>query len=68
MDIIGIDLSRAAFEIRCDFLGYLLFRQKAIAPDILVKITLEKFAKGITKSFAIEKEAKKLLEMTSVIN
>jgi hypothetical protein len=61
LDIIGIDLNKAAFEIRCDFLGYLLFRQKAIAPDILVKMTLDKFAKGLTKRAAIEREAKRLL-------
>jgi hypothetical protein len=61
-EILGIGLSKAALEIRCDILSYLLFRLYMIPPDILIKSVLEKYAKGLTKKESIKKEAQKLLE------
>jgi hypothetical protein len=60
-DILGIELSKAELEIRSDIICYLVFRQHVMAPEILVKTTLEKFAKGIANYVKVEKEAKRLL-------
>jgi hypothetical protein len=46
-EIIGINLSRGELEIRVDFIGYLVFRQHTMPPEILVQTTLERYAKGL---------------------
>ncbi len=48
--VLGAQLSKAKFEIRCDFLNYLVFRQHTMPPEVLVRSTLEKFSKGIAKT------------------
>ncbi len=60
-EILGLNLSKAEFEIRSDIINYLVFRQHIIPPEILVKTTLEKFANGLTSRGGIEKAAKRLL-------
>jgi hypothetical protein len=56
-DIIGIGLSAGALEIRAEILSQLVFSKGVIPPEILVSITLEKFAnklvyKGTSYAFA----------------
>ncbi len=60
-DILGVDLTKEALEIRADFINYLVFRQGILSPEILVKTTLEKFAKGISNKPKVEKIAKREL-------
>ncbi len=60
-EILGVSLGIAALEIRTDIINYLVFRQHVMAPDILVRTTLEKFAKGISNKQMVEREAKRLL-------
>ncbi len=60
-NILGVELSKAALEIRSDIICYLVFRQHVMAPEILVRSTLEKFAKGLSSNLKVEREAKRLL-------
>jgi hypothetical protein len=60
-EILGVNLGKSALEIRCDILSYLVFRQNVMPPDILVKITLEKIAKGLAQRMGAQKQAKRYL-------
>jgi hypothetical protein len=46
-NLIGVNRNKPALEIRCDILGYLIFRQHTLPPEILVRTTLEKFANNL---------------------
>jgi hypothetical protein len=52
-DILGVYLNRAELEIRADFLGFIVFRQSSLAPNILVQTTLERYAKGLTDATGV---------------
>jgi hypothetical protein len=56
-DIIGIDLSRGELEIRADLIGYLVFRQHSMPPEILVQSTLERYARGLASKGGSDKVA-----------
>jgi hypothetical protein len=46
-EILRVNLSRSSLEIRADILGYLVFRQHIMPPQVLVQTTLEKYANGL---------------------
>jgi hypothetical protein len=60
-DILGVNLNKGALEIRSDLLGYIVFRQHVMPPEILIRTTLEKFAKGLVQRNAVVRQAKTLL-------
>ena len=60
-DILGVRLNKGELEIRCDFVDYLVFRQYIVAPELLVKATLEKFANGLANKNSVGKAAKRLI-------
>jgi hypothetical protein len=60
-EILGVDLVTGALEIRSDIICYLVFRQGNIPPEILVRTTLEKYAKGISYKKNVAKIAKREL-------
>ncbi len=60
-EVLGVDLAKDALEIRVDFICYLVFRQNTLPPEILVRTTLEKFAKGMSAKPKVEKIAKREL-------
>jgi len=62
-EVLGINLGKAALEIRADIINYLIFRQHVMAPEILIRTTLEKFAKGISYRMMVEKEAQRLMQV-----
>jgi hypothetical protein len=62
-DILGVRLSKGEFEIRCEIIDYLIFRQHIISPEIFVKTTLEKFAKGLASKINVSKAASRLLTL-----
>ncbi len=63
-EILGLYLKRGEFEIRADFLCYLVFRQHTMPPEILVQTTLEKYARGLTVYGGVDKTANaKIREM-----
>jgi hypothetical protein len=62
IDVLGADLHRAALEIRCDLINYLVFQQKIVPPRILVKSTLEKFSNGLANKPGIIKCAENMLK------
>jgi hypothetical protein len=57
-NILGVDLKRGELEIRADLLGSLVFGQKTLPPEVLVSITLDKFARGLTGIGGADKVAK----------
>jgi hypothetical protein len=56
-DILGIYLGRGELEIRADLLGFLVFGQRTLPPEVLVNTTLEKYAKGLTEAGGAKKAA-----------
>jgi hypothetical protein len=60
-EVLGVDLAKDALEIRIDFICYLVFRQNTLPPEILVRTTLEKFAKGLSVKPKVGKIAKREL-------
>ncbi len=62
--ILGVDLNKAALEICSDIICYLIFRQQTLAPEILVRTTLEKFTKGLVNCSRVAREAQRLTEAT----
>jgi hypothetical protein len=46
-ELLGVALSSSAFEVRADLLISLVFRLQVIPPEVLVKVTFEKYAKGL---------------------
>jgi hypothetical protein len=61
-EILGAKLGRAALEIRCDIVTYLLFRLHILPTDVLVHTTLEKYSKNLTKNVKITQIAEKMLQ------
>jgi zinc-binding in reverse transcriptase len=58
-DLIGVGLNAGALEIRADLISKLVFSKGVLPPEVLVKVLLEKFAKGIVykgNSLAIARE------------
>jgi retron-type reverse transcriptase len=49
-EILGITLNKHHLEIRCDVIAYLVFKQQILPPKVIVKTTLEKFAKGLVNT------------------
>lgn len=60
-EILGINLGKGSLEIRCDIISYIVFRHHTMPPEILVKTTLEKYAKGLANKPGVQKVAKTLL-------
>ncbi len=60
-DILGVNLNKAALEIRCDLIGYIVFRQHTMPPEVLVKTTLEKYVNGLVNNSKIINTAERLL-------
>jgi hypothetical protein len=56
-EILGAYLKRGELEIRADLIGFLIFGQKTLPPDILVTTTLEKYARGLTGIGGADKAA-----------
>jgi hypothetical protein len=46
-DILGIFLNRWALEIISDILSHLISRHQVLPPEVLVRTTLQKYAKGV---------------------
>ncbi len=61
IEILGVFLTRSELEIRSDILSYLVFRQRILPPDVLVRTTLRKYADGIIANDKIKKTAGYLL-------
>jgi hypothetical protein len=57
-EILGVSLGKAALEIRCDIISYIVFRQQTLPPEIFVRTTLEKYAKGMVNNLSVQKVAK----------
>ncbi len=57
-EILGVHLGKAALEIRCDIISYIVFRQQSLLPETLVRTTLEKYAKGVVNRPGVQKVAK----------
>ncbi len=60
-EVLGVDLSSAKLEIRCDIIDYLVFRQHTMQPEVLIKSTLEKYRKGLAIRNKIKKSAEQIL-------
>jgi hypothetical protein len=60
-EVLGTDLNSAMLEIQCDVINYLVFRQHTMPPEILVRSTLEKYAKGLANKNSIKKAAEQKL-------
>jgi hypothetical protein len=60
-EVLGITLNRYELEIRSDVLSYLVFKQAMIQPNVLVRTTLEKYAKGLVKVGKIQHIAERQL-------
>jgi len=56
-EILGVDLTPAALEIRADILGFLLFRQRSLPPEILISSTYDRYAKGLVDKIAVKRVA-----------
>jgi hypothetical protein len=64
-EVLGVDLSCAKLEIRCEIISYLVFRQQRIMPDILVRSVLEKYVNGLVNNNKIKKVAEQALSQIS---
>jgi hypothetical protein len=62
-EVLGVTLKKQELEIRCDIFNYLVFRQHIIPPEILVRTTLEKYAKGVVSKRGPELVAKRILNL-----
>jgi hypothetical protein len=60
-DALGINLSKAELEIRCDILNFLVFKLHCMPPEVLVKSTLDKYAEGLVAKANVQKMAKRML-------
>ncbi len=56
-EILGVYLKRGELEIRADLLSSIIFRQNTLPPEILIKATLEKYAKGLSVTGGTDKIA-----------
>ncbi len=61
--VLGIGLARGELEIRCDLINNLVFRQQILAPAVLVRCTLEKYAKGMVEKGKSKKFAQAKLQL-----
>ncbi len=61
-EVLGINLNKAALEIRCDLINYLVFQQKRVPPKILVQSLLEKFANGLVNKQNVKRCAENMLK------
>ncbi len=61
-DVLGVGLNRDDLEIRTDLLNSLVFKQKLMPTDILVKSTLEKYAGGMVARDKLIRSARNQLE------
>jgi hypothetical protein len=57
-EIINGQMSRIELEIRAEILSNLVFRKKVLAPDILIKMVLKSFEKGLSRSKGVTEHAK----------
>ncbi len=62
-ELLGVDLNSSAFEVRADLLISLVFRLQIIPPEVLVKVTFEKFAKGLANKQKIKCYAERQLQL-----
>ncbi len=62
LEVLGIGLGRDALEIRADLLNYLVFKQKMIPPNIMVRVMLEKYANGLVNRVRLIRTAQTLLD------
>ncbi len=60
-NILGTDLCKGALEIRCDLISTIVFKMNTIPPEILVRTTFEKYAKGFADNLKVTKKAEKYL-------
>ncbi len=60
-ELLGVDLSSSAFEVRADLLISLIFRLQVIPPEVLVKVTFEKYAKGLANKQNVKRYAERQL-------
>jgi hypothetical protein len=61
LEVLGVGLNKESMEIRFDILNYLLFKQKLIPPEILVRSIIEKYAKGLGNKVKLKRVAEWLL-------
>ncbi len=57
-EIINGQMSRIEMEIRAEILSHLVFRKKVLAPDILIKMVMKSFEKGLSRSKGVTEHAK----------
>ncbi len=60
-NVLGVSLNLPALEIRSDLIIHLVFRLQIMPPDVLIKTTLEKYAKGLAIKPKIKLLAEKML-------
>jgi len=57
-NILDVNTCAAEFEIRSSLLEPIVFRKQHIPPDILIDITINRYASGLVKSKRITEYAK----------
>jgi hypothetical protein len=60
-DILNVNCSDATFEIRATLIELLLFKKVQMAPNAMIKITVEKFAYGLSKKGHIKRATANIL-------
>ncbi len=60
-ELFGVDLNPHSFEVRADILISLVFRLQVMPPEVLVRVTLEKYAKGLAQKEKIKHYAARQL-------
>jgi hypothetical protein len=59
--IIGTSLSQQSLEIRSEIIIGLVFRLQTMPPEVLIKSTLDKFAKGLARKHKVKQQAEVML-------
>jgi hypothetical protein len=60
-DVINATMSKHEFEIRAELINQLVFRKKILPPEVLVRVVITSFKKGLSKSKGLQDHAASLI-------